>query len=164
MDVALELPFADGAYRFDLKLPQLFELQEKTGKGVFAIYAEIMAGRGFIGGEPVGNPFEALADYRCIREIILLGLIGGASLKAADFIAIEPVSHVNNAINMAAADPRLRLQDLGVELLEPGQTLSASMRITRTACPSGRFTSTNNSDKCSSNCSDRKSTRLNSSH
>jgi len=46
-----------------------------------------------------------------------------------DFVAIEPVSHVNNAINMAAADPRLRLQDLGVELLEPGQTLTASMRI-----------------------------------
>jgi len=48
---------------------------------------------------------------------------------ARDFVAIEPVSHVNNAINLAAADPRLRLQDLGVELLEPGQTLSASMRI-----------------------------------
>jgi len=46
-----------------------------------------------------------------------------------DFVAIEPVSHVNNAINMAAADPLLRLQELGVELLEPGQTLSASMRI-----------------------------------
>ena len=46
-----------------------------------------------------------------------------------DFVAIEPVSHVNNAVNMAAADPRLRLQDLGVELLAPGQTLTASMRI-----------------------------------
>lgn len=46
-----------------------------------------------------------------------------------DFVAIEPVSHVNNAVNLAAADPRLRLKDLGVELLEPGQTMTASMRI-----------------------------------
>ena len=51
-----------------------------------------------------------------------------------DFVAIEPVSHVNNAVNMAAADPHLRLQDLGVELLEPGQTLSASMRIAVERC------------------------------
>jgi hypothetical protein len=79
VDVALELPFADGCYRFDLKLPQIFELQEKTGKGLFAIYAEVMAGRGYIGDDPVGNPFEAMADYRCVREIIRLGLIGGGS-------------------------------------------------------------------------------------
>jgi aldose 1-epimerase len=54
-----------------------------------------------------------------------------------DFIAIEPVSHVNNAINLAAADTSLRLEDLGVVLLEPGQTLSASMRIAvaRSAAP-----------------------------
>lgn len=54
-----------------------------------------------------------------------------------DFIAIEPVSHVNNAINLAAANPSLRLEDLGVVLLEPGQTLSASMRIAvaRSAAP-----------------------------
>jgi aldose 1-epimerase len=46
-----------------------------------------------------------------------------------DFVAIEPVSHVNNALNLVERDPLLRLHELGVEVLEPGQTLSASMRL-----------------------------------
>lgn len=46
-----------------------------------------------------------------------------------DFVALEPVSHVNNAVQLAEADARLRLEDLGVAVLEPGETLSASMRI-----------------------------------
>ncbi len=45
-----------------------------------------------------------------------------------DFVAIEPVSHVNNAINMAGADPQ-RLRQLGVCILQPGESQSASMRI-----------------------------------
>lgn len=45
-----------------------------------------------------------------------------------DFIAIEPVSHVNNAVNMGRSDP-LRQRALGVRLLQPGESLSASMRI-----------------------------------
>jgi aldose 1-epimerase len=47
-----------------------------------------------------------------------------------DFVAIEPVSHVNNALNMAAAGVGGSLQDLGVQLLEPGHSMTASMRIT----------------------------------
>jgi aldose 1-epimerase len=46
-----------------------------------------------------------------------------------DFIAIEPVSHVNNAVNMAGAGASGSLQDLGVELLQPGHSMTASMRI-----------------------------------
>ena len=45
-----------------------------------------------------------------------------------DFVAIEPVSHVNNAINMAGADAA-RLQQLGVRVLQPGESMSATMRI-----------------------------------
>lgn len=45
-----------------------------------------------------------------------------------DCIAIEPVSHVNNAVNMAHADPRHQHQ-LGLRILQPGESLSASMRI-----------------------------------
>lgn len=45
-----------------------------------------------------------------------------------DFVAIEPVSHVNNAVNMAGAD-LLQLQRLGVRVLQPGESLSATMRI-----------------------------------
>lgn len=45
-----------------------------------------------------------------------------------DFIAIEPVSHVNNATNLveAGANP----EDLGLAVLQPGESLNAQMSIT----------------------------------
>lgn len=46
---------------------------------------------------------------------------------ARDFVAIEPVSHVNNAVNLVAAG--LRAEDLGLQVLQPGESLSAQMRI-----------------------------------
>ena len=45
-----------------------------------------------------------------------------------DFIAVEPVSHVNNALTMAQGDTQ-RLAELGVRRLQPGESLSANMRI-----------------------------------
>ncbi len=45
-----------------------------------------------------------------------------------DNIAIEPVSHVNNALNLVA-DGVATAQALGVRLLEPGETFAAHMRI-----------------------------------
>ena len=47
--------------------------------------------------------------------------------SARDFVAIEPVSHVNNAMNLvdAGADPAA----LGLAILQPGESLSASMSI-----------------------------------
>ena len=44
-----------------------------------------------------------------------------------DFVAIEPVSHVNNAMNLVAggADPA----GLGLAILEPGDSISAQMAI-----------------------------------
>jgi aldose 1-epimerase len=41
-----------------------------------------------------------------------------------DFVAIEPVSHVNNAMNQST-----RAQELGVEVLSAGQSWSASMNL-----------------------------------
>ncbi len=41
-----------------------------------------------------------------------------------NFVAIEPVSHVNNAVNMDAA-----AADTGVQTLQPGQSMTAQMRI-----------------------------------
>lgn len=46
-----------------------------------------------------------------------------------DFVAIEPVSHVNNAVNLAGNTATQAMRNLGVELLQPGQSMSASMRI-----------------------------------
>lgn len=46
-----------------------------------------------------------------------------------DFVAIEPVSHVNNAVNQAAAHGA-NPDALGVRVLQPGETLSVHMTIT----------------------------------
>ncbi len=51
-----------------------------------------------------------------------------------DFIAIEPVSHVNNALTMARGDAR-RLAELGVRCLQPGESWSARMRIETGSTP-----------------------------
>jgi aldose 1-epimerase len=45
-----------------------------------------------------------------------------------DTLAIEPVSHVNNAMNRIA-QPGASADDLGVVILQPGQTFSCEMRI-----------------------------------
>ena len=45
-----------------------------------------------------------------------------------DFVAIGPVSHVNNAVNMADA-ARAPAHALGVEILQPGESMTAQMRI-----------------------------------
>jgi aldose 1-epimerase len=39
------------------------------------------------------------------------------------FVAVEPVSHVNNAVNTP------RAQELGVRILQPGESMTAQMRI-----------------------------------
>lgn len=88
METALSLEFADGTYAFDLKLPQIIELQEKCGtvgpdgtrqrKGILAIYSSIMAGRALIGdGVHIGVPDQAEAAVQEVYETIRLALIGG---------------------------------------------------------------------------------------
>lgn len=44
-----------------------------------------------------------------------------------DFVAIEPVSHVNNAANLVAAGQPA--EALGLRVLQPGETMTAQMRI-----------------------------------
>jgi aldose 1-epimerase len=50
------------------------------------------------------------------------------TLPERDNIAIEPVSHVNNAIGLVAAGGG-SAKDLGVVELQPGETFSCEMRI-----------------------------------
>jgi aldose 1-epimerase len=45
-----------------------------------------------------------------------------------DSIAIEPVSHINNAVNLMARTGA-SADELGVCILQPGQTFSCEMRI-----------------------------------
>ena len=52
-----------------------------------------------------------------------------------DFVAIEPVSHVNNAVNMLATNPQnslastLNAEKLGVKVLPPGESWSVQMAL-----------------------------------
>lgn len=45
-----------------------------------------------------------------------------------DFVAVEPVSHVNNALNLMA-QTGASADQLGVQILAPGESLSAQMTI-----------------------------------
>ena len=47
--------------------------------------------------------------------------------ETREFIAIEPVSHVNNAVNLVAAGADA--QALGLVVLQPGESMSAQMTI-----------------------------------
>ena len=75
---ALQLEFADGEYLFDLKLPQLLELQEKCGNvGALRIRARVLQGRYLLDGGTIGVPSEGEAFVEDLFETIRLGLIGG---------------------------------------------------------------------------------------
>ena len=50
------------------------------------------------------------------------------STPTSDSIAIEPVSHVNDAVNRMA-QTGASAEELGVRILQPGQTFSSAMRI-----------------------------------
>lgn len=46
-----------------------------------------------------------------------------------DFVAIEPVSHVNNAMNLLNAGKGHRAEDLGLRVLQPGESMTIEMSI-----------------------------------
>jgi hypothetical protein len=73
----IELKFADGDYLFALKLPQLAELQQKAGVGIFALYGRVLRGRYVLDGEVVGIAHEGTSYDTDLYETIRLGLIGG---------------------------------------------------------------------------------------
>ncbi|MET3710415.1 hypothetical protein ABIC65_001095 [Sphingomonas trueperi] len=77
VQTALELEFGDGSYLFDLKLPQLAELQRLREAGIFKIYGRVLRGRYFLGGEPVAVAEDGEAFAEDLYETIRLGLIGG---------------------------------------------------------------------------------------
>lgn len=74
---ALELLFADGEYLFDLKLPQLAELQEKRGP-IFTVYGRVVKGRYIMGDVGIADTTSGEAFAEDLFETIRLGLIGGS--------------------------------------------------------------------------------------
>lgn len=103
METSLSLEFADGTYAFDLKLPQIIELQEKCGtvgpdgarqrKGILSIYSSIMAGRALIGdGVHIGVPDQAEAAVQEVYETIRLALIGGGeAIVDGETVKVSPL-------------------------------------------------------------------------
>jgi Phage tail tube protein, GTA-gp10 len=73
----LELLFADGTYIFDLKLPQMDELQEKRGVGIFELYGRVVRGRYLYEDIAVADTLSGVAYDKDLFETIRLGLIGG---------------------------------------------------------------------------------------
>lgn len=73
---ALELLFADGEYLFDLKLPQMAELQEKRGP-IFAVYGRVLKGRFLVGDVTYADTTAGESNAEDLFETIRLGLIGG---------------------------------------------------------------------------------------
>ena len=91
MDTGLTLDFADGKYNFRLLIPQVLELERKTGKSVFVIYEEIYQGLGNIDGKPtfIGGGKAHLTD---LLEVIRLGLIGGGDgIVLGETVAVSPI-------------------------------------------------------------------------
>lgn len=69
-----------------------------------------------------------LRDERLTTRIqSTLGRLVVFTNATRDFVAIEPVSHVNNAMNLVAAGADARA--LGLAVLQPGESLSAQMTI-----------------------------------
>lgn len=73
---SIDLPFADGQYRFALGLAQIHELQTKCKAGIGQIYARVLQGR--IPEQPeIGHPLYAVYQVDDLYETIRQGLIGG---------------------------------------------------------------------------------------
>lgn len=76
MQTHIDLPFADGEYRFALGLAQLHELQAKCKVGIGQIYARVLQGR--VPDQPdIGHPLYATYHVDDLYETIRQGLIGG---------------------------------------------------------------------------------------
>jgi len=90
----IELPFGDGDYLFALKLPQLEELQERRGTGIFRIYGRVLAGRAVLPtGEAIGFAEQGEAFAEDIYETIRLALIGGGrGLVDGKEVAVSPLT------------------------------------------------------------------------
>ena len=84
----IDLEFGDGEYTFALRMPQLIELEEKCGyrdaqnnwrkRGAVAVYGDLLSGVRFDGDQMVVELVNGVASVGDCREIIRLGLIGGA--------------------------------------------------------------------------------------
>jgi aldose 1-epimerase len=85
-------------------------------------------------GLDVDHCFDGWSGLAVLRDDVLLVRLSSSLRRVVvftnatrDSVAIEPVSHVNNALNLAAGgvDPA----QLGLVTLQPGESFSAEMTI-----------------------------------
>ncbi len=77
LETSVNLPFADGVYKFALPLPRMDELEKKTGRGIGALFARIMAGRFDVENDTVYLAGQAEFSSGDLIETVRQGLIGG---------------------------------------------------------------------------------------
>jgi aldose 1-epimerase len=102
-------------------------------KGITADAATLKVDHCFDGWPGVVHLHDEVLHTRITSNLSRLVVFTNDS---KDFVAIEPVSHVNNALNMLAdaslvdpADYAARAAELGVQVLQPGESLSVEMTI-----------------------------------
>ena len=83
----------------------------------------------------VDNCFDGWNGVAQLRDESLRIRVGSSLSRlvvftndSKDFVCIEPVSHVNNAMNMMSL-PGMSAELLGTRILQPGESMSADMRI-----------------------------------
>ncbi len=104
----------------DDKLPT----HRASSTGLDADCAELMVDHCYDGWDGVVHLRDARLHTQLASRLQRLVVFTDAQ---RDFIAVEPVSHVNNALNRHAAGEDA--QALGVQVLQPGASFSASMTI-----------------------------------
>jgi hypothetical protein len=93
-DTAVHLAFADGEYRFWLPLPQVVELERKTGSSILAIEERLRAAIGADGPQDdptflfIGGGTATVSDVRETLRLALWG--GGGGLVDGQEIEVGP--------------------------------------------------------------------------
>lgn len=93
--------------------------------GVDSACATLDVDHCFDGWTGVVNLRDSVLQSRVVSSLSRLVVY---STPQSDSIAIEPVTHVNDAVNRMA-QTGASADDLGICILQPGQTLSRAMRI-----------------------------------
>ena len=113
---------AAGRWEMDaLKLPT----HRTTSTGLDADCAALEVDHCFDGWNGVLHLRDEALHTRISSQLSRLVVFTNAS---QDFVALEPVSHVNNAVNLMALKVA-SAEALGVQVLQPGESLSCEMTI-----------------------------------
>lgn len=108
---AIDIHFADGVYDFALPLPQIEELQQKTGAGIGALFARLLKGVVETETGTYVMPSDAAFYANDIVETIRLALIGGGKgIVNGQEVRVTAVTAAQ-LVDRYVAPPRNALKD-----------------------------------------------------